>query len=56
MMHKVEVVYYVEVEAPADADLKKIAGAARALIEQTSYGETCSTVRILTKQSDEEIK
>ena len=47
MLHKVQVIYEVEVEGSPEADPKYIAAVARSLIETTDYGDTCSCVRVL---------
>jgi hypothetical protein len=46
MLHKVQVIYEVEVEGSPEADPKVIAATARNLIENTDYGDTCSYVRV----------
>lgn len=47
-MHKVQVIYNVEVEDTVDADPKRIVAVARSLIEQTHCGEHCSIVRVIS--------
>ncbi len=46
MLHRVQVIYEVEVEGSPEADPKELAGVARSLIENTDYGDTCSYVRV----------
>lgn len=52
MMHKVQVIYDVEIEDTVEANPKDIAAKARSLIEQTHYGENCSFVRVLIPQKE----
>ena len=54
MMHRVQVIYEVEIEAKAEADPKDLATQARSLIEQTHYGENCSFVRVFANHKDKD--
>jgi hypothetical protein len=52
MIHKVQVIYDVEIEETDEANPSDIAGKARSLIEQTHYGENCSFVRVLATNKE----
>ena len=52
MMHKVQVIYEVEVEGNPSDDPKDIAAAARSIIETTDHGNNCSFVRVMANQKE----